>query len=344
MLTKKQNLLETIRGGKPDRIVNQFEYVALMFDPCTLEAMGKVQKGGSWLNGWGVRIEFPENVPGMFPDTSPEHVVIKDIVDWKKYVKAPNTKFSDEAWQACLDQVKDVDRNEVFIAPFVAPGIFEKIHYLMGMEEAMINFYEEPEAMHELIEYLTDYELDVAKEICDHLHPDALFHHDDWGSQLSSFLSPAMFEEFIEPAYKKIYGYYKEHGVELIVHHSDSYGENLIPSMIRMGIDIWQGIMSTNNIKAAIENYGGKISFQGGIDNGKVDREDWTKEKVWAEAKNNIDTNYSGHYFIPATVMGEPGSIYPGVYDAVSEYIAKVNAEKYGIKEEVKSANMMTQG
>lgn len=34
MLTKRQNLLETIRGGKPDRFVNQFEPFALiMGDP-----------------------------------------------------------------------------------------------------------------------------------------------------------------------------------------------------------------------------------------------------------------------------------------------------------------------
>ncbi len=32
--------------------------------------------------------------------------------------------------------------------------------------------------------------------------------HDDWGSQTSSFVSPAMFVEF-SCRYKKIYGYYK---------------------------------------------------------------------------------------------------------------------------------------
>ena len=31
MLTKKQNLLETIRGGKPDRFVNQYEAFAIMY-------------------------------------------------------------------------------------------------------------------------------------------------------------------------------------------------------------------------------------------------------------------------------------------------------------------------
>ena len=40
-----------------------------------------------------------------------------------------------------IEQVQSIDREKYF----VAPGIFEKMHYLMGMEECMINFYDEPE-------------------------------------------------------------------------------------------------------------------------------------------------------------------------------------------------------
>ena len=189
----------------------------------------------------------------------------------------------------------------------------------------MINFYDEPEAMHELIDYLTEYELKVAKEVISHIHPDALFHHDDWGSQKSSFISPDMFDEFILPAYEKIYGYWKANGVQLIIHHSDSYGANLVPSMIRMGIDIWQGCMYGNNIPELVKKYGGKISFQGGIDNGKVDKPDWKKEEVEAEVRKVIREVDSKNYFIPATVMGEPGSVFPGVYDYISDVICAVN-------------------
>jgi uroporphyrinogen-III decarboxylase len=99
-----------------------------------------------------------------------------------------------------------------------------------------INFYEEPEAMKELIAYITDYELRYAEVLTRYLKPDAIFHHDDWGTQYSFFISPAMFHEFILPSYKKIYGFYKSHGVELIVHHSDSYAANLVPMMIEMAV------------------------------------------------------------------------------------------------------------
>ena len=64
MLTKRENLLETIRGGTPERFVNQYEYMALVADPVFLGALGNCPKGQTSVNGWGVTIEFPDYVPG----------------------------------------------------------------------------------------------------------------------------------------------------------------------------------------------------------------------------------------------------------------------------------------
>ena len=76
-------------------------------------------------------------------------------------------------------------------------------HHLMSMEDALMALYEEPEDMHDLIDYLVDYELAYAKELINRIHPDCIFHHDDWGSQRSSFVSPEMFEEFFFRPTKK---------------------------------------------------------------------------------------------------------------------------------------------
>ena len=182
--------------------------------------------------------------------------------------------------------------------------------------------------MRELIDFLADFEIAHAKEVIARMHPDALFHHADWGSQKSSFLSPQMFEEFFVPAYKRIYGYWKENGVELIVHHSDSYAANLVPAMIECGIDIWQGVMSTNDVPELIQTYGGRISFHGAIDNGKVDRADWTEKMVMDETRKACAA-CGKLYFIPGTTMGGPESVFPGVYDAVTADIEKLSGEMF---------------
>lgn len=325
MLTSRQNLLETIRGGHPDRFVNQFEpFKCQWCTPIDMlfpmpECGGEPQK-----SHWGITWAFPKGTPGFFPLTDPEHVLIKDITRWKEVVKMPQTDFPEEDWGWIVEEAGKVDREQYFCTAAIAPGIFETCHSMMGMEECMINLYEEPEYMHELIDFILQYELKLAENICTYIKPDALYHHDDWGSQTSSFMSPEMFREFLVEPYKKLYGYYKAHGVEVIVHHSDSYLENLVPEMIEMGIDVWQGTMSTNHIPQILGKYGGQISIMGGIDNGKIDREDWTEEKVCAEV-DKICAWCGTKYFIPDMTIGDERSTYPGVYETVSEEIDRLS-------------------
>ena len=188
-------------------------------------------------------------------------------------------------------------------------------------------FYENPDEMHELVDMYTEWELALAKEICHYLKPDALFHHDDWGSQVSTFLSPEMFREYFTPAYKKVYGYYKEHGVELVVHHSDSYAATLVPDMIEMGVDIWQGVMTSNNIPELIKQYGGKISFMGGIDSASIDFPGWTEEDVRKQVERCL-AEHGKHYFIPGASQGLAMSTFPGVYEMTSKYIDE-GSKKY---------------
>ena len=333
MLTKKQNLLETIRGGNPDRFVNQYEafmcqptkYGMIMVNPY-VEAYPAITRGGQIKNAWGVTIAWPAHVPGAFPVHDDEHKVLKDVTEWRKVVKAPPLDFPQKEWDKFKPSLDAIDRNEVFSTLFNAPGIFEQMHYLMGMDDCLANFLEEPEAMKELLEFITEWQINYATLLCDNFHPEVLFQHDDWGSHKSSFLAPSMFEEFFVPAYKKLYGTYKSKGVELIVHHNDAYSANLVPSMIEMGIDIWQGPVTTNNTPELVKKYGGKISFMGDIDNGVIDRADWTQEVIAREARRAVTTNGKMHY-IPCCTMGGPESSYPGVYEALTEEIIKLSKE-----------------
>lgn len=326
MLTIKENLKEVMTGGKPDRFVKQFEFMEMILNVPSCRIKPAI--GEEVVNEWGVTVAWPEGQLGAFPVHNNGKIVLKDITEWKDYIKAPNVVFPEADWQPAIEAAKAVDRDNKYVTAFIAPGIFELTHYLMGMEDALMSFYEEPEAMKELIDYLTEFELAYAKELVTYLKPDCLFHHDDWGSQISTFLSPAMFEEFILPAYKKLYGFYKENGVELIVHHSDSYGATIVPAMIEMGIDVWQGVMTTNDIPAMIKEYGGQITFMGGVHSGIIDHPEWTKEQV-EEEFTRACRECGKLYFIPGACQGMSVSSFPGVYEASDVAIDKMSKEMF---------------
>lgn len=329
MLTKRENLMETISGGKPERFVNQYEaFEIIMEDPYQLNFPDPKPGQMDVKTGWGVTKMWPEGSPGAFPVHDEEHIVCKDVANWKDYVKAPPAVFPEEQWQAAIRHAGSVDRKDKFVTAFIAPGVFEQCHYLLEIQNCMVAFYEEPEAMKELISYIADWEVEYAKQICRYMRPDALFHHDDWGTQISTFISPEMFAEFYLDAYKRIYGTYKENGVELIVHHSDSYAETLVPYMIEMGIDIWQGVMTTNNIPDMIQKYGGKISFMGGINSATIDHAGWTREMVHDEVRRACK-EYGKLYFIPGASQGLPISNFEGVYEATTEGIDHASIEMF---------------
>ena len=342
MLTAKENMRETILGGKPDRSVNQFEAIAFLFHPALMHSPSAERGGPPVKNSWGVTYSFPENVPAGFPVHTPETIVVKDIEHWQDYVHAPSLKFPEEEWAMVKETMYDpIDGTKAYKATFEAPGLFEQTHHLCSMEEALMNYLVYPDEMHDLIKYLTDYELEMAEGICSHLHPDAIFHHDDWGSEMNSFLPPAVFEDFFLEPYKKIYGYYHEHGVEFIFHHSDSYCANLVDYMIEMGIDVWQGNMKSNDLPAMMEKYKGKITFMGEIDNKQVDFDGWTYDDCEKAALEAIKRGNSLTSFIPCITQGGPGSVYPGTYQALTEEIDAYNIERFGCTQEELNASRL---
>lgn len=333
MLTAKENLLECIHGGNPDRFVNQYEFVRLLMNPSGLHSPRPKRGEPDCKNAWGVTYSYPMNVPAGFPVHTPDKVVIQDIEQWQKYVHAPSLDFCNEEWDMFKAQYDAVDTTKALKAAFVAPGLFEQCHHLGEIVNTLQNLIEYPDEMHDLIKYLTEYELRLAELICDKLHPDTLFHHDDWGGQKTTFMSPTMFEEFFVEPYKEIYGYYHNHGVDIVIHHSDSYAATLVPDMIEMGIDIWQGCFSTNNLPELIKKYGGKISFMGGIENCLVDYEGWNREDIRKVVDKTLG-ECGNKYFIPCIAQGGPGSVFKGVYTTLGEEIDSYNCEHFGLKKE----------
>ena len=331
MLSAIENLKETMkRDGHPDRFVNQYEFLHILLPDLYYMGNRPRKPGSEGCDGYGVFWRFREGQMGPLPVHDAEHTLIQDVCCWdEKLTRFPAAPEDPAYWTMLNDMAAKAVPGEQYATALYTQGIFERLHSLMGMEDAMIALYEEPEKVHELIDFLVAAELDFAKNIMDHVPGvRALLHHDDWGSNVNSFLSPAMFDEFITPAYKKIYGFWRERGVELIVHHSDSYAANLVPSMLEMGVDIWQGVFPENDIPKLVEQYGGRITFMGEIRTLAIDLPDVTDEEIAREVERAC-LKCKGPSFIPCLTAGLPISHFPGVYDKVSGEIRRMSRELF---------------
>ena len=253
MLTTKQNFIETLKGGSPDRFVNQYEAVSLLFHPFLLSSPLLKKGDMDVVNAWGVTKSWPIGTPGAFPVHTPDKIVIKDIDHWRDYVKVPKVVYDAEEWEPFIEAAEKIDRKEQFVMPFFAPGVFEQSHYLLEIQNCLMGFYTNPDEMHEIIDMITEFELDYAAEICKYIKPDGLFHHDDWGSQLAPFFHAETLLELVGPYMKRVVNAAHENDFFFDL-HSCGHIESLAPAMVEMGIDSWQGQSMNDKHKVAVEN------------------------------------------------------------------------------------------
>lgn len=331
MYTPKENFLRTVEKNSPDRLVNDYEaFAVIRNDPITNLDRGIRIKGQSIVDVFGTTIIWPENQPAAMPHVTEENKVIKDITNWKNEVKLPDYASMDLDWSENEKLVSQVNRDEQLVTTILATGLFERLHFLMGFEDMLVNFLTEPEAMHELLDALLEVRMTYVKLLIEHMKPEVIIHHDDWGSKQSLFLSHATWCEFFKERYRKLYGYMREQGV-IVIHHADCHCASVIKDMAEIGVQIWQGVIPENDICTLQKELNGSMILMGGID-AAIDKADWTEESVRRETRRACVEYSPGGSFIPCLTYGGPGSMFPGVSDTIRDEIRRYNEEIYHIK------------
>ena len=306
MLSAKENFLETIKkDGKPDRLVKQFEgTVFFPPSPASTYIRGNRHRGMEPLKDrFGTEILWPENQVAAMPHVTAENKVIKDITEWREQLVMPDLEANcsdPELWKPFIEQAKAARGEDKLLMAFMPTGVFERLHFLMGFEDMLVNFLLEPEDMLDLCNAIGEYRFQYMKLIVDNLKPDIMLSHDDWGSKNSLFISPDTWREFIKPQYEKTYKYMKDHGV-IVMHHADSFMEPIVEDMVD------------------------------GIDASIVDREDSTEEEIRKEVRRACTQYGPGGHYIPCITYGGPGCLYPHVDPIIDDEIEKYNKEVYGI-------------
>lgn len=322
-MNDRENWLETIRpGGRPERLCVQYQPTHLITsDPIYPGDFGPRRRGSNCADWFGVPILWPAEQCGAMPGDP----VCPDVTRWREFVRFPDVAAVTEGWEQALAEVAAVDRERELVMCFMGAGVFERLHFLLGFEEALVALLTEPEDTLELVEAIGDYRLAYARRLVEMLHPDVILSHDDWGSKDSLFFSPEIFRTYFKPQYRKIYGYLREQGV-IIMHHADSYLEPIVDDMVELGIHIWQGALPSNDLRAVQRRVRGQMTIMGGIDAGVVDRADASEEEIRAEVSAACRAYAPQGHFIPCLTYGRAGSIFPHVGPIIDDEIRRCNA------------------
>ncbi len=281
--------------------------------------------GESYKDLWGVTHRYIIGVdPGIIPLTDTKNQVIKDMENWRDYVKFPEIP-KDLDWSCAQAQCKAAhERGELVMVPSFR-GLFERFHSLRAFECVMEDLVLYPDECEEFFDAYTDWKLEVFKLLIDNLEFDMIHSHDDLGAKAKLFFSPQMFRDMFKPRYKKLYDYCHSRGI-LVQHHCDCYITPFAVDFAEMSVDMWQGALPTNDIvkiQKELDEKGLNMLLMGGLEAAVVDNEFATEEEIRAEVRRAIDTYGPGGHFLPC--IGSINCLYEK-----NEVIAVDEMNRYG--------------
>lgn len=297
----KENALAIYKGEQPDFYGDLMEAVEFIIDPLFEKDALIPQDGKEYKDSWGTVKIFLPGSPGPHPHLTPENIVIKDIEKWEEQIKVP--AIEDLDFSSLKEQAALLNREEKLICFFCPAGIFERSHFLMGVENALISYLEDPDEMKALLRVIADHKIEYIKKVAEIAHPDIIFYHDDWGTKQNLFLPPRVWREMIKPLQQEISDTIHQCGM-LYMHHADCICQPIVEDMVEIGVDIWQGVIAQNDIVEIQRITEGKLAMVGGIDGPKIDMESTTEKEIRDEVRRAIDTYCLAGRFYPSIPNG----------------------------------------
>jgi len=147
---------------------------------------------------------------------------------------------------------------------FVPAGLFERLHHLMGIEEAMIALATEPDSVKRFTWEMVRYKKAVLRNIKRIADPDIVFCMDDYGTSRGMFISREMWLDFYFEPLSDVIAYAHELGL-LYEHHSCGYITPIFGDIVAAGADAINPVQDMNDIDYIAGNFGGKVLIIGGI-------------------------------------------------------------------------------
>ncbi|MCC7355308.1 MAG: methyltransferase [Anaerolineae bacterium] len=141
---------------------------------------------------------------------------------------------------------------------------FQRILFLRGFENLMLDFATEPPELFRLLEMVHQFYL---REL--HLlapaAADAITFKDDWGSQERLLISPRQWRRYFKPMYAEYCRIIHKAG-KFAFFHSDGEISSIYPDLVEIGIDAINSQLFCMDIEGLAARYKGKITFWGEID------------------------------------------------------------------------------
>ncbi len=188
------------------------------------------------------------------------------------------------------------DRFRVFQIGF---SLYERAWTLRGMQNLLMDFYDQPAFVHELLNAIADYNIAQVNAALKY-DIDAVYFGDDWGQQRGLQMGPRLWREFIYPVLKRMYDAVHAGGKYVFIHSCGDVDE-LFDDLIGIGVNCFNPFQpEVMDVASLVQKYRGRLVFHGGLSTQRT-LPYGTVEEVRAETCRLLELGRQGGYiFAPA--------------------------------------------
>lgn len=185
---------------------------------------------------------------------------VKDfpLKDWADYAQLAIPDIHDPRRWTSLAGARERSGDRYLLAGGIS--IYERVHFIRGLENAWTDIYLHPDELRGLLDLLVEMNL-VAIERYAAAEADGFIFCDDWGLQDRLMIRPEAWREFWKPCYTRIYQAAHAAGMRTFL-HSCGHIVDILDDLIEAGLDVIQMDQQENmGLELLGERFGGRISF-----------------------------------------------------------------------------------
>ena len=180
------------------------------------------------------------------------------LADWADWDALPLPEIRDPRRWKALDGARDRAGDRFFLTGGIS--LFERVHFLRGLENTWADIHANPRELGRLLDVLVEMNLYAIEQYA-RAGADGLTWCDDWGLQDRLMISPESWREIWRPRYARVYRAAHDAGLLTFLHSCGNIVA-ILDDLIEIGLDVIQMDQQENmGVETLGQRFGGRITF-----------------------------------------------------------------------------------
>jgi hypothetical protein len=180
------------------------------------------------------------------------------LTDWADWDTLTIPDIRDPSRWKSLEGARERAGDKFLVA--VGISLYERVHFLRGLEDTWVDIHANPSELGRLIDVLVDMNLFAIEQYAQ-AGADGYMWSDDWGLQDRLMISPESWREIWRPRYARIYKAAHDAGLLTFLHSCGDITA-ILDDLIDVGLDVIQMDQQENmGVDVLGQRFGGRITF-----------------------------------------------------------------------------------